>query len=323
MGVPLKIFIAGATGFIGHHLVKAFQAHGHEVYGLAKDRARGKLVENIGCTPIIGNLLTNGPWERAIEYFDVAIGCTKPGKRGQVPTMAEVPALLKSHTDACAHLIHAAHDCKVRGIILTFGVLSYGDHGEEWVDEETEFQPVGYGRFIGPARRSLAHLAESQRVPATFFVPAWAYGNGSWFKEQLLPAVAEGKAKIVGTGDNYMSFIHVEDVAEAYVLGAEAMGYAPPADERPVTRLINLVDDEPITQKDWLSRVSSALGKPAPGAISVEESAKQAGELWTESITCSTRIRNEKAKNTLGWKLQFPTVKEGLPAALAAISSGS
>ena len=101
------------------------------------------------------------------------------------------------------------------------------------------------------------------------------------------------------------------------------MGYAPPADERPVTRLINLVDDEPITQKDWLSRVSSALGKPAPGPISVEESAKQAGELWTESITCSTRVRNEKAKNTLGWKLQFPTVKEGLPVALAAISSGS
>src|SRR5205823_13691230 len=135
-------------------------------------------------------------------------------------------------------------------------------------------------------------------------------------------AVAEGKAKIVGTGDNYMSFIHVEDLAEAYVLEAEAMGYAPPSDERPVTRLINLVDDEPITQKDWLSRVSSALGKSAPGAISVEESAKQAGELWTESITCSARVRN-KAKNTLGWKLQFPSVQEGLPAALAAISSGS
>ena len=323
MAVPLKIFIAGATGFIGHHLVKAFHAHGHEVYGLARDRARGKILENIGCTPIIGNLLTNGPWERSIEYFDVAIGCTKPGKRGQVPTMAEVPALLKSHTDACAHLIHAVHDSKLRGVILTFGVLSYGDHGEEWVDEETEFHPIGYGRFIGPARQGLAHLADSQRVKAIFFAPAWAYGNGSWFKEQLLPAVVEGRAKIVGTGDNYMSFIHVEDLAEAYVLAAEAIGYAPPADERPVTELINLADDEPMTQKEWLSRVSSALGKPAPGVISLEDSTKQAGELWTESMTCSTRVKNEKAKNTLGWKLQFPSVKEGLPAALAAISSGS
>src|SRR5437763_3120166 len=117
-----------------------------------------------------------------------------------------------------------------------------------------------------------------------------------------------------------MSLIHVEDLAEAYVLEAEAIGYAPPADERPVTRLINLVDDEPITQKDWLSRVSSALGKSAPGAISVEESAKQAGELWTESITCSARVRNKKAKNKLGWKLEFPTGKEGLPAARAGSS---
>ena len=323
MAVPLKIFIAGGTGFIGRHLIKAFQAHGHVVYGLAKDRARGKILENIGCTPIIGNLLTNGPWERAIENFDVAIGCTKPGKRGQAPTMAEVPVLLKSHTDACAHLIHAVHDAKLRGVLLTFGVLSYGEHGEEWVDEKTEFQPVGYGRFIGPARQALAYLAEARRVKATFLVPGWVYGNGSWFKDQLLPAVAQGQANIVGTGENYMSFIHAEDLAEAYVLAAEAIGYAPPADQRPETQLINLADDEPITQKEWLSGVSRALGKPAPGVISVEESTKQAGELWTESIICSTRVKNDAAKNTLGWKLRFPTVKEGLPSAIAAVSSGS
>jgi nucleoside-diphosphate-sugar epimerase len=322
MGVPLKIFIAGATGFIGRHLIKAFQAQGHEVYGLARDSGRGKILENLGCRPIIGNLLTNGPWERAIENFDVAIGCTKPGKRGQAPAPAQVPELLKSHTDACAHLIHAVHDAKLRGVILTFGVLAYGDHGEEWVDEGTEFQPVGYSRFTGPARKSLAYLAESRRVKATFVAPGWVYGNGSWLKEQLLPQMAEGRANIVGTGDNYMSFIHAEDLAEAYVLAAEQIGYALPSDELPQMQVINLVDDEPITQKDWISSVSRAVGKPSPGAISVEESVKAAGELWTESITCSVRVKNEYAKNTLAWKLQFPTVKAGLPAALAAISSG-
>jgi nucleoside-diphosphate-sugar epimerase len=323
MAVPLKIFIAGASGFVGRHLIKACQAHGHEVSGLARDRQRGKLLEDLGCSPIVGNLLTNGPWERAIEYFDVAIGCTKPGKSRQPPTLAQVPALLKSHTDAGAHLIQAVHDGKLRGVILTFGTLCYGDHGEEWVDEETDFQPVGDSRFIGPARQPLAYLAEARRVKAIFLVPGWVYGNGSWFKEQLLPQVAENQHRIVGTGDNYMSFIHAEDLAEAYVLAAEQIGYAPPADERPETQIINLVDDEPITQKEWLSRVSRALGKPAPGAMSVEECVKEAGELWTESITASTRVKNDKAKNTLGWKLQFPTVTHGLPAALAAIASGN
>jgi nucleoside-diphosphate-sugar epimerase len=322
MAVPLKIFIAGATGFIGRHLIKAFQAQGHEVYGLARDRARGKIMEDLGCAPIIGNLLTNGPWERAIEKFDVAIGCTKPGKRGQAPTPAQVPELLKSHTDACAHLIHAVHDAKVRGVILTFGVLGYGDHGEEWVTEETEFQPVGIARFIGPARAPLSHLAESRRVIATFFMPGWVYGNGSWFKEQLLPSVMEGQARIVGTGDNFMSFIHVEDLAQAYVMEAEKIGYAPPADERPQTQTLNLVDDKPVMQKDWLAKVAGAVGKPIPGTMSLEESEKMAGPLWTESITCSTRVQNQRAKDTLGWKPQFPTVTEGLPPAVTAVSSG-
>ena len=322
MAVPLKIFIAGATGFIGRHVIKACQAHGHEVYGLARDRVRGKILEDLACRPIIGNLLTNGPWERSIESFDVAIGCTMPGKRGKAPTMAQVPELLKSHTDACSHLIEAVHDSKLRGVLLTFGVLSYGDHGEDWIDEDTEFQPTGYGRFMGPARKSLSHLAEARRVKATFLIAGWVYGNGSWFKEQLLPAVSQGQARIVGNGENYMSLVHADDLAEAYVLAAEEIGYAPPPEERPHTQFISLVDDQPVRQKEWLSQVCRALGKPAPGNISVEEATAQAGELWAESMICSARVKNEIAKNRLGWKLQYPTIKEGLPAALAAVANG-
>jgi len=318
MGVPLKIFIAGGTGFIGRHLIKAFQAHGHHVHGLARDRVRGKILEGLGCTPIIGNLLTNGPWERAIENFDVAIGCTMPGKRGQPPTMQQVPDLLKSHTDACSNLILGTHAGKVKGLILTFGVLGYGNHGEEWVDEDTPFEPVGFGRFISAPRHQLAHLTESKQVAATFLIPGWVYGNGSWFKERLLPALEQDQARLVGSGENYVSFVHAEDLAEAYVLAAEQLGYAPPAEERPVTRMLNLVDDQPVTQKEWLSVVARTLGKPVPISITVEECAKQ-DALWAESATCSARVKNERAKASLGWTLKYSTINEGVPAALDAI----
>ena len=319
MAVPLKIFIAGGAGFIGRHLVKALLARGHEVYGLAKDRMRGKVLEELGCRPIIGNLLTNGPWERAIEKFDVAIGCTMPGRRGQPPTMKQVPDLLKSHTDACSNLILAVHEGMLKGLILTLGVLSYGDHGEEWVDEDTPREPIGYGRFSGPAVHTLAHLAESKRVKATFMFPGWAYGNGSWFKDMLLPAFEQGQARVVGSGENYMSFVHVEDLAEAYVLAVEEIGYSPPPEERPVPQMFNLVDDQPTTQKEWLSVVARALAKPIPPSISVEESAQQAGELWTESVSCSLRVKNERAKSMLGWTLKYPTVHAGVPVAVDVI----
>ncbi len=319
MGVPLKIFIAGGSGFIGRHLIKAFKAHGHEVYGLARDRVRGKILEELGCAPIIGNLLTNGPWERKIEKFDVAIGCTMPGKRGQPPAMRQVPELLKSQTDAYSILINATMEGQVRGAILTFGVLGYGEHGEEWVDEDTPLEPVGYGRFISAPRNQLKHLAESKRLPATFMIPGWVYGNGSWFKEQLLPGLEQGQARIVGSGENYLSLVHAEDLAEAYVLAAEQLGYAPPPEDRPVTQLLNLVDDRPVTQTEWLSTVARALDKPRPGAVSKEDCARQAGELWAESIICSTRVKNDRAKAALGWTLKYPTIKEGVPAALDTI----
>jgi nucleoside-diphosphate-sugar epimerase len=88
-----------------------------------------------------------------------------------------------------------------------------------------------------------------------FLMPGWVYGNGGWFKEQLLPSIREGQARIVGPGENFMSFIHAEDLAQAYVLAAEKIGYAPLVDERPRTQILNLVDDEPIVQKDWLAKV--------------------------------------------------------------------
>src|SRR2546428_11205448 len=319
MAVPLKIFIAGATGFIGRHLAKAFQARGHKVYGLARDRMRGKVLEELGCTSIIGNLLTNGPWERAIEKFDVAIGCTMPGRRGQPPTMTQVPDLLKAHTDACSHLILATHEGMLKGVILTFGILSYGNQGEEGGDEVPSREPIGCGRFSGPAVHQLAHLAESKGVPAKFMFRGWAYGSGSWFKDILLPAFEQGQARAVGSGENYMSFVHVEDLAEAYVLAAEEIGYSPPPEERPVAQMFNLVDDQPVTQKEWLSVVAVSFTKTIPPSIYAEERAEQASEPLTESGTCSVTAKNDHAKSTLLWMLKYPTVRVGVPAAIDAI----
>src|SRR5256712_10541695 len=117
--------------------------------------------------------------------------------------------------------------------------------------------------------------------------PGWAYGSGSWFKDMLLPAFEQGQARAVGSGENYMSFVHVEDLAEAYVLAAEEIGYSPPPEERPVAQTFNLVDDQPVTQKEWLSVVAVSLTKTIPPSIYAEERAEQARQLWTESVTCS------------------------------------
>src|SRR5213083_1264542 len=86
-------------------------------------------------------------------------------------------------------------------------------------------------------------------------------------------------------------------------------------------RNINLVDDEPVRQKDWMASVARALGKPIPASIPAEEAVAQAGQLWVESVTCSGRVKNEKAK-AMGWKPQYPSIQQGLPAAIEAVRKG-
>src|SRR5437879_12863782 len=170
------------------------------------------------------------------------IRSTSPCRSRTLSLINQVPDPLKSNTDAFINLILAVHEWMLKGLILTLCYLSYGDHGEEWVDEDTPREPIGYGRYSGPAVHTLAHLAESKRVKATFMFPGWAYGNGSWFKDMLLPAFEQGQGRVVGSGENYMRFVHVEDVADAYFLGVEEMGYSPPPEERHVMKLVHRVD---------------------------------------------------------------------------------
>ena len=117
----------------------------------------------------------------------------------------------------------------------------------------------------------------------------------------------KGKYRIVGSGDNYIPRIHVEDCAEAYVRVLEKM---------PVGERFVIADDGPCTVREFADFMADQMNVPKPKSVPKVIIRAVLGKLMVETITMNCRVSNAKAKNQLGWKLDYPTYKEGLSATM-------
>ncbi len=182
-------------------------------------------------------------------------------------------------------------DGKWLGYLSSTGV--YGDARGAWVDESA---PVGTGRRTARANCDREWLALGTRV---FRLPG-IYGPC----RSALDRVREGKAHRIDLPGQVFSRVHVEDIAGGVIAGLNAPAGA-----------YNLADDLPCSQNTVIEHACRLLGQPAPPLLSMDEAnlSPMARGFYAEN----RRVANGKAKRVLGWKLLYPTYREGLAACLA------
>lgn len=168
----------------------------------------------------------------------------------------------------------------------------YGDSGGAWVDESA---PTGQGRRTARAAADAAWLAHGARV---LRLPG-IYGPG----RSALDRVRQGKAHRIDLPGQVFSRIHVDDL----VSGALAALDAPPG-------AYNLADDEPCSQNAVIEQACRLLGLAVPPLQSLDQAAlsPMARAFYAEN----RRVANGKAKRVLGWRLRYPSYREGLAACL-------
>ena len=122
--------------------------------------------------------------------------------------------------------------------------------------------------------------------------------------EDLVERIQKGTWKMAGKGNNFLSLIHIDDLAAAYAKIAEKM---------PLGERLCLVDDSPMRQNEFLGLLAGELGCKPPASTDIESYRKLSGDLAAETMTASVRVTNEKMKRFLLPELKFPTCTTGLP----------
>jgi len=196
------------------------------------------------------------------------------------------------------------HDMLLRRRFAWVGYLSttgvYGDRGGDWVDEESPLAPTtDRGR-----RRLEAERAWTDLLSAHLFRLAGIYGPG---RNQLV-SLRDGTAKRIVKPGQVFSRIHVDDIAGI----VEASISAPNPG-----RAYNVCDDEPAPPQDVVAYAANLLGMSPPPEIAFAEAdlSPMAKSFYAES----KRVANRRIKEELGYRLLYPTYREGLRALLPTV----
>ena len=300
----MKVSITGATGLIGTRLVSALRERGDTVTVLSRspERAEAALgVKAHAWDPVAGPAPA-----AALAGRDVVIHLA--GEPVAQRWNAKVKqAILDSRELGTRNLVAGLAAAAPRpGVLVSSSAVGYyGKHGDERV---TEDDPPG-GDFL--ARACVAWEREAQAATdlemrvVTIRTGVVLDPSGGALKT-MLPPFRAGVGGPVAGGDQYMPWIHVDDIVGMYLAAAGDPSWSGP---------VNASAPEPATNREFSKALGRALHRPAVAPVPALALRVLYGEM-AEIVTEGQRAVPRRAL-ALGYGFRHPDLDEALQVALA------
>lgn len=279
---------------IGHSAETLIREHGkhfRSISGTVRTYAKAERLRSEGVQAIVYAGGSGGPLvAAALADADMLLVSAAPDEAGD-PMLRQ----LREELEASANL-------KVVIYLSTVGV--YGDHGGGWVDETTPTNPgSGRGRRRVDAEQAWTAFGKARGIGVQLHRLAGIYGPRS----NAIDDVRDGTARRIIKPGQVFNRIHVDDIA-----GAAMAGFRNPQEAGP----FNICDDEPCPPQDVVAHAATLLGVDPPPEIPFAQAVLS--EMGRSFYGESKRCRNDALKRKLGYRLRYPTYREGL-AALAKL----
>jgi nucleoside-diphosphate-sugar epimerase len=255
--MKIKVAILGASGVLGRNLITGFQRAGRNVRALVRNPDKVQDLLEKGSEALTVNLLTI-PRSLLVEYLkgcDVVIhAATAIPPYGKDSRAWELNNRLR--TEGTEKLIETAWRAGVSLYLQQSTVTAYIDGGDKWQDESASYD-------IMPSRvvETLA-VADMERrvreIPRKLM--RWGILRLGLFvgagtpQDLLVERLYEGSEEISGDGNHFISPVHVEDAAEAFVRATQTdFGI----------KILNIVD-EPLRYGDYVDGLADLLEVSRP-----------------------------------------------------------
>ena len=288
----MKVFLTGATGYIGSVVVERLLAAGHEVTGLARSALAARKLEDAGARSWPGDLHDAESIQRAAREADGVIHMASTGG----------PDARQADEQTIAAILRAINGTG-KPFIYTSGVWVLGNTKDSVADEETPLDPTPLVAWR-PAVEERVLASAAHGVRSIVLRPAMVYGrDGGIIGEMVEAGRRKGVVRFVGTGENRWSLIHVEDLADLYVKALE---------KAPAGTLLMVAAGESMRVRD----VAEAAGRAVGAHVRVEswpiEQARERLGPYADALVLDQQVSAAKAMRLLDWKPQAPSLLEEL-----------
>jgi len=277
--MSLRVFVTGASGYLGSAYAARLARAGHDVYGLTRNAERGAALANAGVRPVFGELEAADSFIGTLKNCDAVVHAAIDE---DAPAARDQQALDAFRT--------AAQDGRVRRLIYTSGVWVHGDTQGRVIDESTTLAPLELVRWRCAHEDLAVDLAEHD-VAAVILRPGIVYGESRGILGGMFAEARDRRTvTYVGTGQQHWVMVHRDDVAEAVALALEHA--------RGGERWL-LGDESQFTLREIaeaIARVTGAEARPWPRE-SVIEKLGAGGE----ALLASQKVTAARARRELGW----------------------
>jgi nucleoside-diphosphate-sugar epimerase len=293
----MEIFVTGATGYIGRHVVAVLRAAGLDVAALARSDAAESSVLAMGAAPVRGDLREPSSWAPRAAHSAAVVHIGMDWK-------SDIAAVENALIDALVGAL-AGTD---KALLYTSGVWVMGSTGDRLGGEMWPLKPPPLVAWR-PAVEKKVLDARERKVCGVVIRPAMVFGNGGGRDARMIAqGRTEGVIRVPGDGRNRWSFVHVEDLADLYFLALERA----PAGE------LYIAADGPAVRVGELAAACAKAAGDVPIEYLAPDAARSALGPVADCLLLDQCAGSTKAGRHLGWKPTRPGIMISLGAAQRA-----
>lgn len=325
----MKILVTGATGLLGRHLLKELQQRGEELRALVLPTEDAQPLIARGIEVVRGDITNPGTLPPAVRDIEVVFHLA--GMMGVWRPLAEYRLV---NVTGSGNLYRAARDAGARRFVHTSSHTVYGLGHGRFLTEKDAVRPDRdpYSLSKAEGERLIRRLALASGIetvilrPGTFFGPYDRLHFG-----RMAQKTKEGRALILGKGDNALPFCYVTDIVQGFLLAAYH--------ENAPGNIYNISNDRPLTQREIYNEIADAVGGKRPrlhlpyapircGSIVAERVVARltgtkppATELGALMFGSDNRHSIEKARHELGYEPEVD-LRTGIQLTAAWFNAG-
>ena len=308
----MRILLLGCTGYIGRELVPRLLADGHiatlvgrkDLIGFTEGQTSGKLAY-LKIDPSNADSWNEGPLLKALEDSDAVVNFVGEPIAEKRWTTAHCEELVRSRVATTTFLVNAM--MRVRKVPKTLvNASAIGYYGTSFDCKFTENSLSG-NDFLGHLCRNWEEVANTKprRTRLVILRLGIVLSGDGGALAKMLPVFRAGLGGPIGSGKQWMSWIHRTDLCE---LVTRALV------EKPFAGVFNAVAPEAVLMTTFAETLGNALGRPAilpvPGPILKLILGDGAKVVLEGQQVVSERLES------LGFRFKFPCLKEAISDSL-------
>jgi uncharacterized protein (TIGR01777 family) len=293
----MRIAITGASGFIGREIIKLAQQQGHEI--IACSRRPESPVPGAHRTVRFGPDLVLDDVEAVIHLAGESImGWWTARKKERI---------LNSRVQGTRQVVDAIARStrKPKKLVSASGISIYGDRGDEELTEASPIGPDGFLREVAVAWEGEAERALLLGIPVCTVRVAMVLGHNGGALPLMASIFRLGLGGKLGTGRQWMSWIHVHDVAALFLHAATHDGLSGP---------VNGTAPDPVRNADFTRTFGTIVHRPA--FLAVPTFLLHALLRETSSLVLQSQRALPVKAPASGFQFRYPDLQSALSAAL-------